>query len=308
MDDFEGFGLPEWATTHNFTHHSPSGVTRPDDLEFFEKSHLRPNKIWTSGGCPLTAGIAAHDYVTDILTKDMDAAEAYRAAVARLHEHKVQEHFEPDRIKYDAICDSIYEIPKSEPKISGTVFELTLQHLLQGTREATAGANRIVEGRWASAEFPALSLPFKGQLDLEDPGVVELKTKWPTLNSNVKRGWTAKKCPAHPDFNHVVQVAYYWHWLRQSSENVSVKLIYATCRDFKVFTNVEEPALSEANLSRALDHLKKVARKRELIMRAAPTKEDLFELVTPDFSHFMWQDKVSDPLVKDEITAVWGSK
>ena len=306
MDDFEGFGLPEWATTHNFTHHSPSSITRPDDLEFFEKTHLRPNKIWVPFGCPAKAGIAVHDYVTDILTKDADAAEAYRSAVAKFDEHKILEHSDTDETKFHIIRDSIFEIPKTDPKISGTVFELTARHMLEGVREATAGSNRIAEGRWASAEFPGLSLPFKGQLDLEDPGVVEMKTKWPSMAANSKRGWNPASLPKRPDFNHVIQVAYYWHWLRQSSENVSVKIIYATCRGFKIFTNVGEPELSEANLSAALDHLKKVARKREKLMQVASTKEELFELVTPDFSHFMWRDM--RPVVGDEIKQVWGSK
>ena len=304
MKDFECLALPDWATRHHFTHHSPGGVNRPDDLEFFEKVHLRPNKIFVPFGCPAKAGIAVHDYVTDILTKDADAAEAYRAAVARFDEHKILEHSENDETKFNIIRDSIFEIPKSDPRISGTVFELTAHHMLQAVREATAGSNRIAEGRWASAQFPGLHLPTIGQLDLEDPGVVEMKTKWPTISAKTKRGWNPPSIPKRPDFSHVVQVAFYWHWLRQSSENVSVKIIYATCRGFKVFTNKEEPELSEANLSAALDHLKKVARKREKLMQLAPTKEGLFELVTPDFSDFRWKD--TRPVVQDEIQKIWG--
>jgi len=290
LTDIDDLLLPDWAVQHNFLNHSPSGITRPDDLEFFEKCVARPAKVFNLLPVPVTAGTIAHDYVTDIIAKEVDQAEAFRNAMARLDEYEPREWIENDDRKREIIRDDIYQIPKTDPNISGTVFELTLEHLLQGVREATVGSNLVEEGKWASVQFDGLQLPTTGQLDLQDRGVIEMKTSWPAIAGNTKRGWKPPSLPARPRPAHVMQVAFYWRWMREKSENVPIRLVYASCRGFKVFDSAVDDELSEANLSAALDQMRKVARKREKILQVCNTRDELFEMVTPDMTHFMWNN------------------
>ncbi len=303
-DDFDD--LPDWAVKLNFTAHSPAGTGRPDSKEFFEKCVARPLRLRDSWGCAATAGIAVHNYATDIIAKEAAAGEAFRAAMAYLDEHKTLDHVDGDAEKLSIIRDSIYEVPrpaeadKGTLKRSGTVFELTCEHMLEGVREATAGSNVVAEGKWASAQFDGLQLPFIGQLDLQDRGVIEMKSKWPRLSKTVKRGWTVNSLPSRPDPNHIGQVAFYWKWMRQASENVPVRLVYANCKGWRIFSSESDPELSEARLSEALDRMRTIARTREKLMRVACTeaanngtdfRHELFQMIpAPDPSHFMWKD------------------
>ena len=54
IDDFSG--LPSWAETFNFYHHSPSGCQRPDGMEFLEKVEARPRKIFSPPNAPMISG------------------------------------------------------------------------------------------------------------------------------------------------------------------------------------------------------------------------------------------------------------
>jgi hypothetical protein len=135
-----------------------------------------------------------------------------------------------------------------------------------------------------------VELDFIGEIDVEAQGVVEIKTKWPSLSEKSKRGWNVNSLPVRPMPNHLAQCALYWKWLRQQSDNVPVKLVYANCKGFRVFDSRDCPELSEANLDLALDGLRRVASARENLMRASENVEELFNLIAPDFSHFMWQD------------------
>jgi len=290
LTDIDDLELPDWAVRHHFLNHSPSGCTRPDDLEFFEKVVARPARVFNPFGIPAVAGTIAHDYATDVIVKGVEQAEAFRHAVSRLDEYTPRPWIEKDDWKHNVIRESIYAVPKSDPKVSGTVFELTLEHLLQGVREATAGSNVVEEGKWASIRFNGLTLPTVGQLDLQDRGVIEMKTKWPRNSNQAKKGWGPPTIPKTPDPDHVMQVAFYWRWMREQSENVPVKLIYAGCNGYRVFDSANEPLLSEASMSAALDHMRKVARKREIILQACATRDQLFEMVTPNFKDWKWNN------------------
>ena len=42
---------------------------------------------------------------------------------------------------------------------------------------------------------------------------------------------------------------------------------------------------------RAIDDLARKARVREKLMKMAESSDELFELIAPDFSHWMWKNK-----------------
>ena len=302
--------LPDWALAYHFTHHSPSGVSRPHCREFFEKAIARPANMYAPANCRMKAGIVCEQYAKDIVISNEDAGQAYRAAIAEFDQYKILEHDENDAARFATIRNDVYEIPltKEEKKakvkpITGTVLELTAKHTAAGLAEATAGANDINDGRQVSVYLEGVELPFIGEIDVEAGGVVEIKTKWPRDAKN-ERGWNVNSLPPRPDINHVNQVALYWKFLREQSENVPVKLVYANCKGWRVFDSASCDDLSEAALNDALDRLRIVARTRENLMKNASNIDELLSMVSPDFSHFMWRDV--PPAYRELANQSWG--
>ena len=282
--------LPEWSVDFHYFAHSPSGSGKPNCREFFEKSVARPALLHTPPGCRMSAGLIAERYAVSIVVDGEDPATAFRAAVSEFDEHRIVEHDPTDAARFATIRDEEYTIPSTDPAITGTVLELTCKHTAQGLAQATRTANQVEDGRWVSVQLDGVELPFIGQIDVEAGGVVEIKTKWPTLSERVKRGWQINSLPARPDPNHVGQVALYWRWLREQSDNVPVKIIYANCKGYRIFDSADCEELSVANLEAALERMRIVARARESLMKQAGSVEQLFSLIAPDFSHFMWRD------------------
>lgn len=289
--------LPSWAERFNFTAHSPSGTSRPNCKEFFEKAVARPLRLYAPAGCRMIAGKVAEQYAKDIVITGDDPSTAFRAAVASFDEHKPLEHDPNDIVRWSNIRDDVYEIPLSKaekdagaPVVSGSILELTCRHTAEGLSEATREANQVTDGRWVSVQLDDVELDFIGEIDVEANGVVEIKTKWPTLSAKSKRGWHVNSLPARPDPNHVQQVALYWAWLRRQAENVPVRLVYANCKGWRVFSSHDCEELSVANLEKALDRMRVVARARERMMQMAGSIDELLQMVPPDFSHFMWKD------------------
>jgi hypothetical protein len=283
--------LPEWSLNFNFTAHSPSGSARPNCREFFEKLIARPAHLYTPPGCRMIAGLIAERYAVSVVVDGEDPSQAFRAAMSEFDQHQMVEHDPTDAPRFATIRDEEYTIPSTDPAVTGTVLELTCKHTAEGLAEATRTCNQVEDGRWVSVQLPDVELPFIGQIDVEAQGVVEIKTKWPTLSERVKRGWQINSLPARPDPNHVGQVALYWRWLREQSDNVPVKLVYANCKGYRIFDSADCDELSVANLEAALDRLRIVARARESLMQSAGgSVEQLFSLIAPDFQHFMWKD------------------
>lgn len=246
----------------------------------------------------MQGGKAAEVYVRNVVVHGMDRASAYREALALYDEHVSPDHLPNDADKASMIRDSVYTIPvgKSQKTAgvieeTGTVFELTCQHLLEGTLFATAGANRVTDGRWCSLQLDGVELDFIGEMDFEANGVVETKTQWPFLAAETKNGFKINSLPAKPRPDHVVQVAFYRAWLQRQEEHVPVSLVYANCKGWRVFSSNDCEELSDLSLANALKRMRRVARHREKLMKTAESIEELLQLVVPELGHFMWRDK-----------------
>ena len=70
--------LPDWAELFNFSAHSPSGISRPNCKEFFEKVVARPAKLYAPAGCRMIAGKVAEEYAKDIVLHGDDLGDAFR--------------------------------------------------------------------------------------------------------------------------------------------------------------------------------------------------------------------------------------
>ena len=297
--------LPAWATRFHFHAHSASAIARPDSKEFFEKVIARPQELYDRAGCPALAGRLAEKFAKDVVIKNADRSESFRHALSMFDTHNPLDHVAGDADKFFVIRDAVYTVPKTDPKIEGSVFELTLNHTAEGLAAATQGQNQITDGRWVSVHLEGVTLPFIGQIDVEDAGVVEIKTRYPSISARTKRGWQINSLPSKPMPDHVAQVAIYWKWLKQQADNVPVKLVYANCRGYRIFTDQDTEQLSPANLCAALDRMRTVARTREKLMQKAQNINDLFELVAPDFSHFMWRNV--PPEYRAAAEQIWSS-
>lgn len=291
-DDFDF--SPDWAIRFNYPGHSPSGTNRPTELELFDKIIARPEKLYAPGNANMVGGRAVESYCSAVVVDGMDEKEGFAHALSVLDAHVSPKHMPDDESRMNLFRDELVfeKIKGEDPQIKGTHFELICNHALQGLREATQGANLIEDGRWCSVYLEGVLLPFIGELDFEAAGaVVELKTKWPYLAADSKQGWRTNSLPKRPTPEHTRQVALYWHWLKQSQEEVPVKLIYANTKGFIVFTNDNCEDLTEENLFRCLTSLQQVAKARESLMAASADADQLFSMVAADFSHWMWKDK-----------------
>ena len=292
-DDFET--TPEWANRLNFKAHSPSAANRPACLEFFTKVIARPQKLRDQFGCNAHGGRVAEEYAKNIVIKKMPVGEAMHHAIAYFDEHEFVEHDADDQIKHGIFRDGIYEPRKAKDAPAGPVgtnLELILKHTAEGLAHAVQGANKVTDGRWVSTKLVSNELYHIGEIDVEAfGGVIEIKTSWPILATN-ERGFNVRSLPAKPRPDHVRQVALYQHWLKQSSqEKIPVKLVYSNPIGWRVFDNADCEDLSDENLSRAIDDLARIARVREKLMTTAKNSDELFELISPNFDHWMWRNK-----------------
>ena len=301
--------LPEWATRFHFTHHSASGVARSDSHELFGKCYAKPNKIYDPPGCTMIGGICAENFAKDVLIKNMPYEKAMEKALAKFDAHKCQKHNLDDAKKHKIIRNEIYTVPKSKadkkakgPPETGSVFELTLKHTLSALREATKGANKIVDGRKISFSMPGLELDFIGEMDVEAlGGVIEIKTKWPKI-SKEGRGWNTNSLPSKLTgqfvADNVAQIGLYWAWLKKQSKTVPAKLIYANNIGYRIFSNADSEFLTDERFLRALEDMRLTAKIRENMMARSSNLEELFGLVNPDFSDWRWQNAAPDFLKK----------
>ncbi len=294
---------PEWAKRFNFSAHSPGGCNRPTDKEIFEKAIARPRGIFTPPGVTMKGGTESETYVRSVELERADPAEAYRHAVSKIQEHKPHDFNPDDAAKLDIILNGQYKSDITEQE--DTVLALTMQHLLEGTREAIAGENKVEDGPWVSVMFDGVELPFIGQMDFMTRGVVELKTQWPYVDKTGKSklGFKINSLPNKPKSDHINQVALYWKWMRKQSDNVPVTIVYANCKGFRVFSSKDCEDLSEARLTQALDSMRLVARTRETLMKKADSVSDLLSMIVPDFSHWMW--KSESPAYKQLAEQMW---
>ena len=177
IDDFSG--LPSWVETFNFYHHSPSGCQRPDGMEFLEKVEARPRKIFSPANAPMISGTQGESHCKRVVIDGDDPNESYRHAVSVLEEHKPAPWDEADKAKHEIILNGEYESVPLEK--TGTVFELTLEHLVLGLREATKGENLVEDGPWISLPMDGLILPFAGEIDVKTRGMsLRLKRNGPS--------------------------------------------------------------------------------------------------------------------------------
>lgn len=292
--------LPDWAVRFSYDHHSKSGLSSPFSKQLLRKMHP---EIYDPIGVTATAGKAVEICGDRVVADGMTFSEAFRHGLAHLDTHRLAGHLPNDEANFWLIRDKAPDLNKKTNPDSRTIFERTCANLVEGLQEACKGANRIETSQYINTELDNCELYFEGEIDVIANGVVEIKTKWPKV-SDTKQGFTTRSIPARPDIWHVRQVALYWKWMRERSENVPVKIVYADFHKYRLFTSDDCPQLSEEYLEEALKFLAGEARTREKMLSRAETKEQLFEIIPAESDHWFWN--TASPELIAKRNELWG--
>jgi len=296
-----GILLPDWALKFNYFAESPSQAHNPDCKVFWEKCFARPQGIKNRLGLPPNGGQWAETYAKNRLIEGMPDGEAFHHANASLDEYDPLPWKEKDAELYHLIRTEEY---KDEEGHTATLFKHILEHLYEGLRVATEGSKNIRDGRKCSVQLEGCELDWVGELDVEDGGVVELKTQWPSIKSKTKsekeKRWGVNSLPPKPKEDHLAQCAIYKKWLG----DVPVKIIYANVKGYRIFTSNDCDELKPDSLEQVLEDLKEVALRREDILRDATDHNHLLRLVPHQiYEHWRW--KGDAPEYIDAALAQW---
>jgi hypothetical protein len=246
----------------------------------------------------LIGGRAVENYCTDILVNDVSPADAYRDALNELHSFHGGSWRDADKDKREIEhkVTARYTADGSAPKKGDdgmhTEFELVCSNALDGLREATAGANRITGQQKLKGKFDDVKLPYLGYADYQGGGV-ELKTKWDKGAGTDKPA--ASSLPKEIMWGHLTQIAGYWHMT-----DVWPTIVYANRLGYRVF----KPTLEQ--LQAGVAAIREACMRRERLLAAASTPEELLRLCDPQWDHmYVWRDL--PPAVLEQAHKIWRS-
>jgi len=318
------FETPNWATRHNYFHHSnPRSKDRAKNI--FEKVYVRPlvSQAWehlknpnsseevmdharylikslthNRANAAMKAGVAVQSacdlhLVPDEFGTTLSIPEAIIAAIDEFQGHQIKSDT-PNNKDIDAKKKDKYleEIP------------LVIEHAIMGLKEAMRYDNRILGEIDLLDTLPGNAVPHNTKPDYGRRG--DLKTKW----SSLKRGglpdedkWTKGYLPSSLtgmfDMNNVFQVAGFW----ALNGKQPPFLVYANMSDYRVFTPENTPELRDDFLQDVVDQISLHHKTTENILREAEHSDDLFRLVDPDFRALCWQEPDA---YLNEAKRVWG--
>ncbi len=315
-----------FAKRHNYFRHSNPSM--PDGYTFFDKGIIRPDRdnCWSilKGDTPgdkdeaqrrldlhgyykdsngdavysdnpnMCAGRSAENYCTDVLVNDIAPAEAYANAINQLQSYQGASWKDADAdkraIEHKTNPRYTNEGKAAKADAHHSEFELVCGNALDGLREATVGANRVVGQAKLVGKLDDCQLGYLGYADYQDGGV-ELKTKWDRKADTDKP--SANSLPSSIQFSHLTQIAGYWHM-----SGIWPKIVYANRLGYKVF----EPTLDQ--LHAGLAAITEACKRRERLLRAAETTQDLLKLCDPDWGHnFAWNNVA--PEILEEAKKLW---
>jgi hypothetical protein len=101
------------------------------------------------------------------------------------------------------------------------------------------------------------------------------------------------------DMNNVFQAAGFW----ALNGNLPPFIVYANATDYRVFTPENAPELRDDFLQDVINEATLYHRTTENLLKASATKEELFSLVSPDWSAIYWQETET---YLDEAKKLWG--
>lgn len=309
-----------WAHKKGYFHHSQP--TTPDYWVFFDKGILRParkkalailageepgdveqakalldkhgyyqdatGRTQYNDNINMISGRVVQNYCDRVLLEEISPGDSYAEAVNELQSIHVGSWRDQDLVKMQVegrlAPRFTADGSKAKKDASFCELELVCQNALEGIREATKGANKIVGETELRGWLPGCDLPYLGFADYQEGGL-ELKTQW---DSNVHTDSPrANSLPSQIKAPHMLQLAGYWNVCGKIP-----KIVYANRLGHRIFEPTEE------ELRYALDDIIRACKRRERLLRITASTEELLSLIEPNFGEsFVWRD-----LHKDVIT------
>ena len=333
---FKNFSKPQkqdfvrQSARHCYYHHSQPN--KPDGFTFFDKAVVRPErenakavlageakgdkaeaqkiidmhgvyvdsrgKTQSGDKPPLISGRAVENYCTDVAVNDLSPTDAFKNAINELQGFHGASWRDADKDKRELEHKTTVRygadgsVPKKDIIPTHHEFELVCSNALDGLREAFAGANRITGQKELTGKFDDVQLPYKGYGDFQEGGV-ELKTKWDRGAGTDKP--SAGSLPKEIPFNNLMQIAGYWH-----ITDIWPQIVYANRLGYRVF----KPTLDQLHAGVAA--IREACVRRERLLAAANTTEELLKLCDPQWDHmFVWRDL--PPEILDRAQKIWRS-
>lgn len=313
--------IPDWSSRHNYWHHSnPRSKDRAKTI--YEKVHVRPlidrayKILKTESLSPgekeearktldrlkanrssanMEAGRAVQDatdlhLVPDEFETTLSLSEATETAVRNLRHYSPKDYNEVvldnDRTKQNKYLE---ELPK------------VIENAVLGLKEAMRLDNRIIGEIDLIGTLPGNAVPHFTKPDYGRRG--DLKTKWSSMSSSSKSGWTAKGLPRSLtgmfDMNNVYQAAGFW----ALNGHQPPFLVYANAADYRIFDQNNCPELQDDYLHDVVADIALYHKTTENILRTANNKDELLGLVNPDWRSLTWAEP---PTYLEEAKKMWG--
>jgi len=293
---------PEFATRHHYYNHKNS---RSQDRakELFDKCHVRPlvRAAWDiihtsmddaevedamatvkrldhkhngSNSAKMQAGTLVQKACDDILIRRKDPIEVFDVYFGQYQEYTPRE--------WDGGKDA------RDWEICAEVFVDTIKTAVEAIKEA-CHQEAVIKGEVElKGCLPNNQVPHINRPDYV--GVGDLKTKWPRRNDRSKSGKTKASVPkslsGQFEMNNVYQVAGGWH----INNRKPVWLLYVTDTDYQLFNQGNCDELQPDFLDQVVRDQSVHHKVTEKMLLLADGKSDLFELVSPDWSHISWSD------------------
>lgn len=234
------------------------------------EAHLQVEHYRKPSSINMEAGTQVHKAAFEVANGESSIAEATRHAISVLQEHRPAGYNKRDqKITEHLLSDS------------GERIGATIEHTVEGIREAFAGANTIDVEEKIELELPGIDVPIIGYTDGRGAGVIgEVKTRWDRVSGNSKTGFSNNSVPNAPMPGDIAQIALY----QRALGGGICRLIYAN-RLSHVVHEVPQDRLDEAMAQTAV-----LLRKRQRILERTETVQAIIDLCEVDWSDFRWRD------------------
>ena len=276
--------LPEFAKFYNWTHHSPSQITMPDDIHAFEYFYLTAaERKKKKGNSKMTGGAVVGQSMAQLFAKKI-----YDRDKEKFFENLDSDKFSfVDATKAYAKYKPISNNDKLEFDNNLGNIENILEQTVSGIKEIGLSGNIVAE-KPVKHTFPGCKLPVTGQIDLcDDEKFIEIKTKWRRRTGKYKSDGT-------PSFSIVQPKPFDDYYLQTAFYHFATKLkpylLIVNESEYKIYTPENCHELQNDNLKRIALKIRQTCMRRERLAERHAGKNTWTHDLNLDLSHFKWDD------------------
>ena len=292
--------LEEWALRHDYHHHSnPKSKDRAKI--FFDKCFVRPlvSKQWEilKGDTKSIEERKRAKAIIDHLDPKSNGQDNSLMLCGRLVQDCADKVLVKNVPENMAMEDMLEAYEKYKPRAWDNGADNEKYHLLKdtlvataknsilGIREATQLENRVTPEVDLYDPLNGNELPYYTKPDYNRKG--ELKTKWLRLNPRVKAGFSSASLPKSFGMfeqSHLWQVA----GVYALNNRQLPWILYVNDSDYVIYNEHNCDELKHDHLTSIIHKITKYNKVTENMLKKARDKNELLNLVYPDFDHICW--------------------